>query len=303
MFTHTDLDGVGCSILLKHFYRDHKNLDISYCNYNDINEIVLDFLDTVDNINEYQIFITDISVNENVANQLDIINSEYKNVCLLDHHVTAEWLNKYDWATVKEFMNKSQKTSGTQLLYNHFMMSETNPGLRVRKFVDIVRMYDTWEWKSEGVIIPKKLNDLLYIIGREEFEEYILKEVFSDIHNDIISQEKQAILNIEQRKIDKYVEKKNRELSDYTFMGYKAGVVFAENYKSELGNRLCELNDNLDFVVIVDMSSAVSYRSIGDKVHLGKRIASVYGGGGHMNAAGSEISDEIRRTVMEILFK
>ena len=36
LFTHTDLDGVGCAILAKLAFGEE--VDISYCNYDDINE-------------------------------------------------------------------------------------------------------------------------------------------------------------------------------------------------------------------------------------------------------------------------
>ena len=35
LFTHTDLDGVGCAILAKLAF---ENVDIEYCNYDDINQ-------------------------------------------------------------------------------------------------------------------------------------------------------------------------------------------------------------------------------------------------------------------------
>lgn len=41
LFTHTDLDGIGCAILAKIAF---KNCDIEYCGYNDINDNVTDFV-------------------------------------------------------------------------------------------------------------------------------------------------------------------------------------------------------------------------------------------------------------------
>ena len=64
--------------------------------------------------------------------------------------------------------------------------------------------------------------------------------------------------------------------------------MFAERYVSELGNRLCEMHPDLDYVAMIDISNGrVSYRSIRDNINLGTEIAHNYGGGGHPKAAGS----------------
>lgn len=66
------------------------------------------------------------------------------------------------------------------------------------------------------------------------------------------------------------------------------GVVFADKYISELGNELCKLNRELDYIAIVNMSTrSVSYRTIKDDVDM-DMIAKKYGGGGHPKAAGSK---------------
>lgn len=67
------------------------------------------------------------------------------------------------------------------------------------------------------------------------------------------------------------------------------GIVFADKYISELGNELCKLNKELDYIVIVNMSTrSVSYRTIKDNIDVGM-IAKEHGGGGHPKAAGAKI--------------
>ena len=94
LFTHTDLDGVGCAILAKLAFGEE--VDISYCNYDDINENVMNYLNHNDDSLSY-IYITDIRVNEEVAELLD----KRGGVVLLDHHPTALELNKYPWCKVR----------------------------------------------------------------------------------------------------------------------------------------------------------------------------------------------------------
>ena len=42
LFTHTDMDGVGCAILAQLAF-GKENMDVSYCNYDDINKTVQDY--------------------------------------------------------------------------------------------------------------------------------------------------------------------------------------------------------------------------------------------------------------------
>lgn len=70
LFTHTDLDGVGCAILA-YLAFGRENVDVEYCNYNDVNEKVSDFL-IYGTPGEYKnIFITDISVSEELAKTIN----------------------------------------------------------------------------------------------------------------------------------------------------------------------------------------------------------------------------------------
>lgn len=65
------------------------------------------------------IYITDIRVNEEVAELLD----KRGGVFLLDHHPTALELNKYSWCKViVEYLN-GVKTSGTKMFYHWLGMN------------------------------------------------------------------------------------------------------------------------------------------------------------------------------------
>jgi len=61
ILTHNDYDGISAGIIGKVVY---PNAKVEFCNYDDINEKVLEYL------GKDVIFITDISVNEEVAEKL-----------------------------------------------------------------------------------------------------------------------------------------------------------------------------------------------------------------------------------------
>lgn len=97
------------------------------------------------------------------------------------------------------------------------------------------------------------------------------------------------LLEIKQKEIDRYVEKKDENIMVKEILGYNAGIVFAENHISELGNKLSELHPELDFIVIINRE-IISYRTIKDNINLSE-IAKVFGGGGNPKASGSQIDE------------
>lgn len=102
LFTHTDLDGVGCAVLA-YLAFGYENVDVEFCSYDNVNQKVLKFImsRSLSNSAYYGLYITDLSVSEEVARQIE---KHKDNIMprLFDHHATALWLNKYDWCQVME---------------------------------------------------------------------------------------------------------------------------------------------------------------------------------------------------------
>lgn len=302
LFTHTDLDGVGCAILAKLAFGEE--VDISYCNYDDINENIMNYLNNNDDSLSY-IYITDISVNEEVAELLD----KRGGVVLLDHHPTALGLNKYSWCKVMVEDLNGVKTSGTKMFYHWLVMNgclneelETNEALS--RFAELVRNYDTWRWSELGEegVICKQVNDLMYLYGRDKFITWCISEIHDEVFPRLYSAD-ELLLNTKQKEIDEYVEEKNEQLFTSPMCGRVCGFVFAEKYVSELGNRLCKMHPEIDYVAMIDMGSkTVSYRTVKDDIDLGKDVAQLFGGGGHPKAAGSEFSVDVQFKTIEKIF-
>lgn len=299
IFTHTDLDGVGCAILA-YIAFDKENVDVEYCNYDDVDNKVEEFIKNEDLYRSYnQIFITDISVSDQVASMIDILDKTDHRVRLFDHHGTALRLDNYFWCTVYEYLDVV-KTSGTELFYLYLKNSlsltygQTTQN-KISRFVSIVRDYDTWRWKELGEdgLVSKQMNDLFHIYGRDKFIELAMKRIMfgtSPLHQDEwFSETDVLLLEQKQKDIDIYVEQKEKQITVKTDQwGNTYGVIFAERYFSELGNRLCEMHPELAYIAMIDISRGrVSYRTIRDDINLGTEIAHNYGGGGHPKAAGS----------------
>lgn len=297
IFTHTDLDGVGCAVLAKYY---NPNIEVEFCDYDNGNQKVSDFLDN--NIALGDLYITDISVSEEIAQRLDD-NTDF---ILLDHHPTALDLNKYKCCTVKvEDDNTGLKTCGTELFY-HWLVEYgyIEKSKVLDRFVEIIRDYDTWRWSELGDagVECKLINDLLYIYGRDNFMKWCLKSFSNNIFPYFTDTES-TLLKLRQEEIDRYVEKKNKEIFTQALCGKVSGFVFASKFTSELGNRLCKLHPEIDFVTIINIEDCtVSYRTVKDDIDLGKDVAAQFGGGGHPKAAGSQFDKTVWINIFRNVF-
>lgn len=297
LFTHTDLDGVGCAILAKLAFGTE--VDIEYCNYDDIDLKVEEYFNSG---SEYECHITDIRINEELAHKINDSGKKYQ---LLDHHPTALELNKYEWCKVQiENEDTHIQTSGTEMYYKWLVENNYLEDIGVlNRFVELVTNYDTWRWSTLGEdgLICKQVNTLLYLYGRDKFIDWCISEINSLFFPRLRDSDK-LILEIEQKTIDDYVEAKDKQLFIGDLCGKVCGFVFAEKYASELGNRLCKMHPELDFVAMINMDGTVSYRTIKDDIDLGKDIAQVFGGGGHLKAAGSQVSKEVQMEIIKKIF-
>lgn len=302
LFTHTDLDGVGCAVLAKLAFGG--KVDIEYCDYDNVNEKVKEHLNTSDDSLSY-IYITDISVNEEIAKLLD----ERGGTCLLDHHPTALELNKYPWCKVMIEDLSGLKTSGTMMFYhwlciNGCLSEDLENNKSFRNFVELVRDYDTWRWSilGEEGLICKQINDLLYLYGRDRFISWCISEINDNVFPQLYDSD-ELVLKIKQNEIDEYIKEKDKKMITSPMCGYVCGFVFAEKYFSELGNRLCQIHPEIDFVAMINIDGTVSYRTVKENIDLGKEVARLFGGGGHSKAAGSQFSEEIKLKVIENIFR
>lgn len=306
-FSHTDYDGVGCVIMAKNIFAK-EGVDYTLVDYDRVDKEVTDFLSKYVSFTERfssflakatrdipftSILITDISVNEKTAEYLSMFSFVTGVPCtIIDHHATAiKTLEEYKWAHVHPERD-GKKTSGTSEMYEILVKNNKeipeNKKVDLYNFAECARLYDTWEWFKDQMIMPKTMNSLLYLYGRNNFIER-----FTNNLTMTISPSEEMTLAVEEERNNRYIYAKVKEIKKISVCGHMAGVVFAENNLSALGNKICTENPDIEFSLVISMAiKAASLRTVKDDFDLGKFAKENFGGGGHPKAAGFEINDK-----------
>ena len=300
LFSHTDMDGISPYILLRYYYPT-ATISYSFCNYGDINEKVQEFLTSTDACFYDYIYITDISVNEEIAEKLQkIADTTDVTIRLFDHHKTALELNKFDFCEVT-VEKDGELTCGTKLFYQ-YLITEQHLEERdyISRYVKCVNDYDTWLWANKyHYDLPDNWNTLFQFYGRINFIENVLKKFEKKTTS--FTDTDRLILEVEARKKQAYIKNKMNDVFEKIINGEKCVIVFAELYTNDVATALKEKCPNSDIQIVIGQRG-ISYRSRSEKdIDLGEFVKK-YGGGGHAKAAGSQITRDMRDKMIEIIF-
>jgi oligoribonuclease NrnB/cAMP/cGMP phosphodiesterase (DHH superfamily) len=269
----------------------------------EVNEGVTKLIDDHAFDNYDKVYITDLGVNEEVLKLIEKDEQLKNKLLLFDHHIGNEIANNYSFATVIDTDEHGQKQSGTSLFYNHLLNNYNNPIIStggVNTFVNLVREYDTWEWTKTNNDDAKKLANLFELYGREYFEKHYISflrenESFYFTDNELF------LLDIVAKQIASYIEEKKKAVIPITILGHRAGLVFASQHRSELGNALAKhFVSSYAFIIIINVERSVSYRGISD-IDLNE-VATVFGGKGHFHSSGSPLPEHLHEHVIKAIF-
>ena len=294
LISHVDLDGISPNILLSLTNRkfDYKNIEIT-----DVDKTFDDLFKK--DLSKYEnIYICDLTLTEH-AHEL-IQNSNLNNIKVFDHHASHEYATTYDYTDIRVTIN-GKKTCGTELFYLYLKKKykELNKD-NIKDYVEVVRQLDTYDFTDE--LRAQNLSSLHDLLGHSEFVKTIVKRLKKDKKEFEFTVFEKRLFKIERNRINRYMQNKDLEMKRYIIEGKKCGVVFAESNKSELGNYLSKMHPDLDLIILFNAAKSVSYRTKKDDVDLNK-FAAIYGGGGHVKASGSKITDEDRKKIIELYFK
>ncbi len=307
-FSHNDLDGYSC-ILLSQLVYGLENVSFKGCTHKEIDSEVEKYLADKEYLNYQHCYITDISINDDLVNQINTLIAEDASLKnhfrLIDHHISAIELDKFDWCDVVVQDSEGTLCCGTSLYFKYlkeFWDTQVLINPLLETYVEKVRRLDIWDWKKLGDIESKQLTDLFSILGKDRFMDYWFNRItthmgdfyFDDIHK--------MLLEIHQTQVDEYIASKNEKIIEREILGYKAGIVFGSRFQSELGNKLSELNPQYDFIAIISVDGGVSLRTTKEDINLATEVAAVFGGGGHAKASGMRVPSVVRDMVINTVF-
>ncbi len=285
----SDIDGVSPVILLKLCNRkfDYELKEI-YELEKYLNELLQTNLDLYENI-----YIVDLTVPSTFYDKIN--NSKYKEKFkIFDHHTTHLFANKYSNVVI------DPTECGTTLFYKYLKEKYKLNKKIIKQYVEHVKNLDIWLWQEKNDLIAKSLGDLFTIYGKDKYiEEMYLRLKKQKVFK--LNKDEIKILKLEQDRIDRYIDKKNKDMFVIDYKNYKAGLVFGEKYRSEVGNALANMHPELDFIIIVNLSGGISLRTNKD-VDLSK-IAQELGGGGHKKASGIPLPKEEKIKLIKNIFK
>lgn len=276
------MDGLG-ALLAAQLVLGKGNFDIHLATYGS------QFPDVTDRI----VYIFDFSYSRDVM--LDIIACA-KEVCVVDHHATAE-------ETLKDLpcytlFDKSK--SGAVLAYEFLMQSQGDCTYTIPEILRYIQDRDLWTWEMElskeineylRTSIPYTDNDLVQsnIDELEKIQDdlrvYGWKD-YAKIGADRLKQKMNVVENVVSRRFLTSV------FLEHEWVPVMAA--FSPNcYTSEVGGELAKLSPTKVGVVITGLGTStkfgMSIRGTPDSGDLAKRIAQSFGGGGHDKAAGCGI--------------
>lgn len=296
-----DNDGISPIILLKLVLKefDYKLFEIyeleDYMNYFIDNKIYKDY---------DQIYITDLSLSLNICKKIDRIPELKNKLLVFDHHQSNLFVNDFDFATVMVKNEIGRMECGTSLFYKYLQSVYSNSMLNneaVSEYVELVRENDTWDFLSTNEEKAKKLGMLFSLYKRERYIDSMVINLKNNITS-LFTPEEEYLLSIEQDRMNDYIQSKIDKVYFGKINGYRVGIVFAENYRSVLGNYLSKYyKDKIDFVIIINMARSISYRTIKD-INVGD-FAKIYGGSGHQKAAGSPLPNKFREQLIKLLYE
>ena len=296
-FTHTDLDGIAPEMMLRTAL-PNTDFSVEYCSYNSLYKRLMNFLNS-EEVNEVnKIIITDLSINDTEKDLIEALNQHSDKVILIDHHKSTFHLNQYDWAFVSDIHESGKIASTSSLMLNYLgksMLLPTGQTLEnMKSFAEEVRLYDTWDWKTNTTSLLYFLNEMFYLLGGNDFKQ---KYLARDLDTTPTTEDK-AILFALEKKYKQYLDKKPSHLK-YAKVPYKdseieVAMVVSDTYISELGNDLLHHKKvHADMIIILNFNTKnASFRSKDSSIDC-TYFAKQLGGGGHPKASGSPLNEDL----------
>ena len=288
-----DIDGMGSVIIAKKVFGD---IDYILCEVKDLEEVFSEDLSMYESI-----YVCDLKISEELENII-IYNKLDDRIKCFDHHATTVRDNNAPFVTATVTLG-DRKTCGTELFYNE-MLNNNHSVIDndfFKELVEGIRANDTWDETKESFELGRKLTSIYSLLGPVDFINTIL--TFDESDGFKLPDIYEMVAEADNEKTKRYIENANNNLYKTTYNDYKIGVSISEQYRSILGDEICLMNPDIDFVLIINFERmSCSLRCTRDDINLGLIAQEfVTGSGGHRKAAGFPLNEESLKKIQPII--
>ena len=323
LYTHTDMDGYSCAVILKLYLESQYQIDVEYLDYTDLDCPKLTFKNDIELYDH--IFITDLNFKslDMIERLFGIeIGNKYQDtvnikIHYIDHHnLDASLMEIFTLAGINFY--HSTEDCATKLLRLYLLklnkqkvleLDEYNNNKNhvINEFVDSVDAYDTWKWKNSYcskriITLAEQLSMLFTYWTGTLFDKIMLENLKAST---ILTAENLSEFKTLMTLKNKYILKKVAEATIYNNVEEGVGCfayVEAEQYGNDISDAILNIleysyDKNLpegcamsflpavDYVVVRN-GEFLSFRS---KFECANDVAKLFGGGGHLNASGARV--------------
>lgn len=303
--SHNDADGLACFVI---YYFEKVKIYNEYFTC-DAGTLLVSLFRSILNKGEIpsDIFITDLSFNER---DLPILN-EFKDLflesgkvklTLIDHHVTALWCN--DWYSGCSVKNE-KGVSAAKLYFNKIKDSISDERIqkRLEEYVDIISMYDTWEWKKVQKEVGVYESEMI-LCTRYQPSFYIShtidKIISGNTEGYFYTDEDLALILKYREDRDNKIKTAIDNIRPVTINNLLIYITISNVNASTFGEQCSKLFPNSVFGVLYIDTKTLSLRTQ-SMIDLSE-FAKSFGGGGHPQAAGCVLSNEVLLDVLHQYF-
>jgi len=321
--SHTDLDGYGCHLITKEFFKEG-----FFYNANYGLEVKLSIKKVLEQIAEHKdeeilFLISDLNLTFNESKDLDKeiikLNENGFNIKLqlLDHHASGQKsADAYAWY----FLDINR--CATKIVYDY--ICEEHGGFNenisswMSPLVDAINAIDIWlddqtkNFEFGKVLLmmvskAREINNTLFADLNREYRIHLLKksvDFLNEEDGNIKLDNQVHFLKKEFLKLDekddtldnlsaKYLVKSLADVRDdltVTYKGHKGLLTYTLGSISIPANAFLKANTDYDFFIDVGRKGNSSFRADG-KVDVAQMAAKLAKGGGHVNASGAKFDD------------
>lgn len=288
IITDSDLDGASCNLVLRWALPTTYDITTIFTTVTKFRNELLDWLKK-DKLSNYDlVFICDLDV----SSSCELI--DFNNVYIIDHH---ESHNSDVYKLCKRQIKKAKSATG--MIYELFLANK-NISKEKLSLIKLVDDYDSFTLKYKQ---SKELNIIYWSLGGNKPLVYC--EEFKDGFTGFTKFQVNTI-QLYNNKLEKIIKSLQLYNGKVTYNGnlYKCIATFAEFAINDIAEYLSKLPDN-DIVLIVNLKSeTVSIRkSKTCNVNLSDFAKFIGNGGGHADAAGCPLNEQIMELLKEFNLK